>query len=83
MVNFSYQSGEYFLFSLTETLPDPIDRLQSAEEAINPERPVLRDLDQLPFPAWDMLPLENLFNPAMVARAMLLEMGLLSDGGTA
>jgi anaerobic magnesium-protoporphyrin IX monomethyl ester cyclase len=29
------------------------------EYVVNPERPVLRDLDQLPFPAWDMLPLNK------------------------
>lgn len=32
---------------------------QDGNEVINPQGPVLMDLDKLPFPAWDMLPLDK------------------------
>lgn len=31
----------------------------SGKEVVNPQGPVVVDLDQLPFPAWDMLPLDK------------------------
>ena len=34
-------------------------KTRDGEIVVNPERPVLRDLDRLPFPAWDLLPLQQ------------------------
>jgi radical SAM superfamily enzyme YgiQ (UPF0313 family) len=42
-----------------EDIPNVAYKDREGEVVINPERPVVQDLDELPMPAWDQLPLQR------------------------
>src|SRR3989344_5710094 len=44
------------------SMPGIIWRGPDGESHLNPPRPLIADIDQLPYPAWDMLPMEIYFN---------------------
>jgi anaerobic magnesium-protoporphyrin IX monomethyl ester cyclase len=47
----------------------------SGKSRLNPEQPLLQDLDSLPYPAWELFPLEVYFKNSM---ALFSEEGMLS-----
>jgi len=50
-------------------------REPSGKSRLNPEQPLLQDLDSLPYPAWELFPLEVYFKNSM---ALFSEEGMLS-----
>ncbi len=53
-----------------------ISRLPKGETAISPQRQLIDDLDQLPYPAWDLFPLEEVYFKN--SEALYSEEGMLS-----
>jgi anaerobic magnesium-protoporphyrin IX monomethyl ester cyclase len=44
-----------------QRIPGTISRNESGEPVLSPQRTLLEDLDSLPYPAWDLFPLEEVY----------------------
>ena len=57
-------------------VPGLVWREPSGRSRLNPEQPLLRDLDTLPYPAWELFPLDIYFKNSM---ALFSEEGMLAS----
>ncbi len=60
-----------------ETVPGLIFRRESGELAFSPPRDLIHDLDGLPYPAWDLFPLEEVYFPN--SASLYSEEGMLAS----